>query len=729
MISVPGYIRAQQPHAMTRYALPAFFFLPFHLLAQAPNDQCGNATAIGCGQSVNGTTEGATADAAPTCGTAVTAPGVWYSIEGNGQQITVSTCPNEAYDTKLNVYTGSCGDLVCLAGNDDANGDVFCSTVSFASEAGIPYLVLVQGYDGETGPFTLTASCEAITFDVCQGALPIACNQTYSGSTAGATPDAAPFCETGITAPGVWYSFVGTGQQTVISTCPDEQFDTKLNVYTGPCDALVCATGNDDAADGVFCSTVTFVAQTGTIYHVLVQGYDGETGPFELSVNCLSCGAPLSAGVLATDAAATVDWTSTNASATFTVEYGPAGFTLGNGTVVSGTVGVDGPPVQLNGLTPTTDYEVYIQEQCGSDPSPMAGPLAFTTLTDPPAVNALCGGALPIACGGEVTGNTEGGLIATAPTCAAANITARGLWYSFSGNGDDATLSTCLNSGYDTKLSVFTGSCSALTCVAGNDDGPNCPGNTSEVTFQTTAGTDYLVLVHGYDADEGDFLLRLTCTPACAPVENDACTDASELTVQLPGGCESSTGTTVCAFGTPSPNPPCDPYANIVDTWYSFNTGWASDLQVIIEAGTAGLVNAALYTDCNEPVYIDCWTEIAAPIDLTGLAPNTDYLVRVWNGGGSEAGSFSICVEGNFNLSIADGIATRERIWPVPAQGMVQFSNSGAPGIYRVLDAQGRSLLLGAAVHGVNAIPIGGLECGAYLLVVGERPLGRFIKE
>ena len=729
MIGASGYIRAQQTHAMTRIALSVLLLLPATLFAQAPNDNCSSPIAIACGQALDGTTEGATADAAPACGATVTAPGVWYSITGNGQQITLSTCPDEQYDTKLNVYTGSCSALVCVAGNDDANGDVFCSTVSFASEPGTDYLVLVQGYDGDTGPFTLTASCEGITFDVCQGALPIACNQTYDGSTESATPDAAPFCETGITAPGVWYSFVGTGQQTVISTCPDEQFDTKLNVYTGACDALVCATGNDDAAEGVFCSTATFVAQVGTTYYVLVQGYDGETGPFELTVNCLSCGAPLNAGVLTTDVTATVSWTSTNAPATYTVEYGPAGFTLGTGTILSGAVGIDGPPVQLNGLMPTTDYEVYISEQCGAEPGPMVGPLGFTTLTDPPAANATCGGALPIACGGELLGNTEGGMIASAPTCASANITARGLWYSFTGNGDDATLSTCLNSGYDTKISVFTGSCSALTCVAGNDDGPNCPGNTSEVTFQTTAGTDYLVLVHGYGADEGDFVLRLLCAPACVPVENDACANASVLTVQPPGGCESSSGTTVCAFGTPAPNPPCDPYANIVDTWYAFSTGWVSDMQLFIELGTASTISAALYEACAELEYVECWNEIAAPIDLTGLDPNTDYLVRVWNGGGSDAGSFSICVEGNFNLDIEDGFAPVERIWPVPAQASVQFSNTGAPARYRVLDAQGRLLVLGTANTGINTIPTDGLDQGAYLLLIGERPLGRFVKE
>lgn len=714
---------------MSRLFLLALLAAPSVLRAQAPNDLCSNALPLACGQALTGTTLNATSDAAPACGTAISAPGVWYTIIGNGQQITLSTCPDEEYDTKLNVYEGSCGALVCVGGNDDAAAGVYCSTVSFASQVGTAYLVLVQGYDGESGPFTLTATCQGLSNDVCAGALPITCGQTYSGTTANATSDAAPFCETGVTAPGVWHDFVGTGQQVIISTCPDEAYDTKLNVYTGSCNALSCLNGNDDAADGAFCSTVTFVAELGVTYHVLVQGYDGETGPFELSVQCLACGAPLNVSALATDVTATIGWTSTNTGSVFVIEYGPAGFVPGTGTTVIGTVGVDGPPVMLTGLDPATEYEVYALETCGGEESPWAGPVLFTTLTEPPAANAWCSGTLPITCGGEVFGNTASGMVASAPSCASANITSRGLWYSFVGNGDDATVSTCVNSTYDTKISVFTGGCGALSCAAGNDDGPNCPGNTSETTIQTTPGTTYLVLVHGYGAAEGEFALRLTCTPACTTVENDTCSNATPLTVQPTAGCESSTGTTACAFSSPEPNPPCDPYANIVDTWYSFNTGWSSDLQLIIEPGSASVVHAALYTACGAPEYIECWTEVNGPIDLVGLPQNTDLLVRVWNGGGAETGTFSICVEGSLNVRVTEPAPAVNRIWPVPADDALFIEGAPVQAPFLVVDAQGRTVLQGATSPARPAsIAVGRLEAGTYLLLIDGFPAGRFVK-
>ena len=92
---------------------------------------------------------------------------------------------------------------------------------------------------------------------------------------------------------------------------------------------------------------------------------------------------------------------------------------------------------------------------------------------------------------------------------------------------------------------------------------------------------------------QGTFTLSMNCVPGCTPVENDNCTTATPLTLQPLGGCESSTGTTQCAYAPTTPNPPCDPYAPINDVWYSFNTGWATDVEILLELVDATAVNAA----------------------------------------------------------------------------------------------------------------------------------------
>ncbi|MEO1436733.1 MAG: hypothetical protein AAFV80_14440, partial [Bacteroidota bacterium] len=100
----------------------ALMFAATVAFAQPLNDLCGDAEPLPCGQSVNGTTAGATFDNVGLCGTSNTAPGVWYSVTGNGGIITLSTCNQAAYDTKISVFTDGCGSLSCIGGQDDAAG-------------------------------------------------------------------------------------------------------------------------------------------------------------------------------------------------------------------------------------------------------------------------------------------------------------------------------------------------------------------------------------------------------------------------------------------------------------------------------------------------------------------------------------------------------------------------------------------------------------------------------
>ena len=60
---------------------------------------------------------------------------------------------------QIAVYSGSCGGLVCVAGNDD-----FCglqSQTSWPSVAGETYYIYVDGWNTNSGSFTLSISCSA----------------------------------------------------------------------------------------------------------------------------------------------------------------------------------------------------------------------------------------------------------------------------------------------------------------------------------------------------------------------------------------------------------------------------------------------------------------------------------------------------------------------------------------------------------------------------------------
>jgi hypothetical protein len=718
-----------------RHATLSFIgvFLAASAMAQVPeNDNCSNALAVECGSSYAGTTENATADDnVSTCGTTISAPGVWFSFEGTGQAVTFSTCPEPQYDTKINVFTGACDALDCLTGNDDGGDCGLGSTVGILSEIGTTYYVLVQGYDGEVGLFDLSVACVDPTYDYCSEAIPITCGEELQGSTLEATEDDVPDCGTGVQAPGVWYTFTGISDEVIVSTCYDFDYDTRLNIYEGTCDGLVCVGGNDDVA-GSTCSAVNFVPDAGSTYYVLVQGYQGATGTFTIGVACLTCGTPTNITVNSLDVSATVAWDSANDGAGYTVEYGPVGFEPGTGMTMNGTVSGTSVSVDLSGLDPDTDYDVYIQEDCGEgDLSVLMGPYDFTTLAEPPPANAYCDGAIALTCGEPVEGDTDFGLFTAGPACGSANITSRSLWYSYTGTGEVVTLSTCGSASFDTKISVFSGDCLDPVCVAGGDDAPNCPGNTSVVTFPSEDGVAYLILVHGYNQASGAFTLNMSCAEACETASNDLCENASVVDVVGFGLCEGTPGSNVCAYAPIVPNPPCDPFGQIVDIWFSFNTGENADHTVTILGVTAGEVNAALYADCGDMTYVGCETDITGPLELTGLDLNTTYYLRVWNGGGELAGSFNVCVETDITTSIASSAAdTGISIYPNPANSMLTIEGLNSERI-AVIDLQGRTVLTASTNRAeMLRLDIGTLAPGSYVLQALDNgtTLGRFVK-
>lgn len=558
-----------------------------------------------------------------------------------------------------------------------------------------------------------------ITNDDCESAQPITCGTTVSGTTEGALPDAPPDCGTTITAPGVWYSFVGTGGTVVLSTCSDPGYDTKINVYTGACDDLTCIGGNDDGPFGCFPgSEVILEVEEGVTYLVLVQGYNGEQGAFELEFSCPTCLAPTDITVSPGDTLAYVYWNTGNTSSSFQIEYGAPGFTPGTGSVYTGMVGQDGPPAVVPGLSLDTPYELYISESCGvGDVSDVRGPIGFTTLAEPVAENAFCPGALPIACGGTLTGNTSNGIYAPAPWCGSANVTSSGLWYTFTGDGSAVTLSTCGTAEYDTKISVFSGACGALNCAGGNDDGVDCAGFTSQVTVPTENGVQYRVLVHGYEETSGTFTLAMTCEEPCAPaVPNDDCANATPLVPQAFGNCVPLTGTNVCANTAVQANPPCDPYAPIQDVWYVLNTGPSTDHTVTVATVSAGPVGVALYSGCGTG-FVECFDPSEGPIVLNGLTADTDYYIQVWNGGGADAGTFTICDEASVLVGVADARSGGLRAWPVPADDILTVEGLAIGSPLTLVDAQGRVVrTLRVESSTRQQVDVTGIAAGAYLL-------------
>lgn len=132
------------------------------------NDACATPQMVAVPSVTNDTTVGATADTAPFCGTSDTAPGVWFSVAGNGTTLTASTCEtvgggSSAYDTKISVYCQDCAALTCVGGNDDSPGCNFHSAISWCSQSGGTYRILVHGFTTATGAFGLSVTSNGQT--------------------------------------------------------------------------------------------------------------------------------------------------------------------------------------------------------------------------------------------------------------------------------------------------------------------------------------------------------------------------------------------------------------------------------------------------------------------------------------------------------------------------------------------------------------------------------------
>lgn len=151
---------------MKNYFLILFTGLSFSSFAQ---NTCLTAIPINAGIYSVAAIDG-TEVPEPICaanGTGATA-GEWYIYTpGADYSVTISTdlASNVGRDTRLHVYTGSCGALVCHAGDDDS-GSGFLSMSTFQAEQGVSYYIAFDNkWDAIGFDFELTEAPPVITIN------------------------------------------------------------------------------------------------------------------------------------------------------------------------------------------------------------------------------------------------------------------------------------------------------------------------------------------------------------------------------------------------------------------------------------------------------------------------------------------------------------------------------------------------------------------------------------
>lgn len=164
----------------------------------------------------------------------------------------------------------------------------------------------------------------------------------------------------------------------IFETCTGTALDDSLNAMrTTSADASLTVTAAISAGQTVYIAT----GQWGT-----PNNLDFDVTSF--SVTPITCPVPseLTATDLTVDSA-NLGWTAGDAETMWNLEYGEAGFVMGEGTSMAG---VDANPYALTGLAENTAYEFYIQADCGAgDMSEWVGPFAFSTLAGCPMPTEL----------------------------------------------------------------------------------------------------------------------------------------------------------------------------------------------------------------------------------------------------------------------------------------------------------------------------------------------------
>ena len=305
-----------------------------------------------------------------------------------------------------------------------------------------------------------------------------------------------------------------------------------------------------------------------------------------------------------------------------------------NGTVISH----GNSPHTFTATSSGTYYVHYnTNAACGTASNCCTTTITCTSCSAPVAPsNDLCSNATPLPCGttnlaGTTVGTTN---IANVSGCSMSNY---GVWYSFVGDGQNTTITT--NPSFDIKLSVSTGTCGSMTNIVCTDFSPE------SASFSTINGTTYYVYVAHWLAGStttGTFTISRSCS---APIGNDNCSNAINLTVNPTTTCTSTTaGSTI---GASQSMAGCLGNADD-DVWFSFvatstihnvtvTPGTLSDAVLQVFSGTCGSLTSLACVD-NTITGNESAT-------VTGLTIGNTYYVRVYSySNGSGQGTFTMCV-------------------------------------------------------------------------------------
>jgi hypothetical protein len=227
-------------------------------------------------------------------------PSVWYSFNGTGNIMAVSTCsPLTDNVAEVAVFQTGCGTVSTCVTNEDLGLEVKCQTTNsymytFDSVKGQTYYAKIGGTD--IVKFNVSVDdYPGPPNDSCESAEPLTLSIEKPVNVSGSTKHAlvSTVCDSN-KGRFVWYSFLGTGDTVTLSTCSSDNNANDLSVQTS-CDASKCVTdfyadrnqgcvGEQTGKTGEFLSTKgqTYIVKVGSSSTWFMGGVT--TGSFVLTM-------------------------------------------------------------------------------------------------------------------------------------------------------------------------------------------------------------------------------------------------------------------------------------------------------------------------------------------------------------------------------------------------------------------------------------------------------------
>lgn len=277
------------------------------IIAPPTNDECSSAIELTvnndflCNNVATGTVKDATPSpqAAGCFGTgSKDGDDVWYKFVATKthHQVDLLNISGDETNMFFGVYDGGVAPTDC-----NSQVVAFCSSSNSQDYSGFivgnTYFVRVftnSTLNNHNTTFELCISTDPNTpdNDDCANAsvissLPFSANVDASAATnnlASVTPSGGTSCST--MNDGVWYKFIGDGNQITVRAQPNTTWDLEIGVYTGTCGTFTCVVGSDTGSPGTV-EEVSFNSINGTEYFVNIghkNDVEALEGAFTLQV-------------------------------------------------------------------------------------------------------------------------------------------------------------------------------------------------------------------------------------------------------------------------------------------------------------------------------------------------------------------------------------------------------------------------------------------------------------